>query len=191
MRKILTIAVLLILFLIGGAIFTAAKGYYPVAIVEGHWISAREWIRMQEGILQSIASQTASAGDPAINFTSKEGRALVEEVRKNSLILLIEDAIVEEKGGAVVGDFTNHIKQKADEALKGRGNIAQAVQAAYGFTMEEFNRFIVLPQSRRDAIEERLNEKGEEFETWLEQAKSDARVRLLFVPFGWNDKVVE
>jgi hypothetical protein len=187
MKRIFFVTVILLLALAGAAVLAAVKGYYPVAIVEGRWITAAEWIRFQEGILRSIASQTEVAGEPALDFASREGRAVIEEVRKKSLILLIEDAIVEQKGAALWNDLARRAKGKAQESLAGRAAIARAVETAYGYTMEEFTRFIVAPQSRRDAITEHLKETGREFESWLESAKSEAHVRLLFVPFEWDE----
>ena len=191
MRKIFFFFAFVSILLITGAIVAFVKGYYPVASVNGKAISAREWIRMQEGVLQSISEQVRAAGGSPIDFAAQEGRDLIEEVRKNTLAVFIEDVLVEENGVSLVDDFVQNVGKKISEATAGHGNIAQAAQAAYGYTMDEFSQFILLPQARRDAIAEKLKEKGEQFDAWLDALKKNADVKLYFVPFQWDGKEIK
>lgn len=174
-----------------GLLALIAVGIYPVAIVGTMPIFARTW-QKAENAAKSFELATARArGAKAVDFSLAENRELLLEMKRGTLTFLIEDAIIRQKGEEVTDGLGILSRELALEALRSSGDLGSAARAVYGLSVDDLRDLVLLPQARKDVLKEALIEKGQNFDTWLLDAKKRASVRLIFVPFKWNGEEIQ
>lgn len=188
MKKI--IIVICVAMLMAGV--CAWRGWYPVARVEGVLISARTWNTLIRASQQYADMELTQYGKQPIDFNAPENRAMLDQGKKDVLTSLIEDDIVTKEGVVLVPDFASKTERKTTEALQHNPAIADNVENLYGLSLDDFKSLVLVPQARRDVIQEELaSTDGPSLDQWLRTAKRNADVRLFFVPFHWNGERVE
>ena len=175
------------IFLIAAAIVIAVPviiifgRLYPVAIVNGSPIWYRTWDRYLQGTGHALVVQARAAGtqfnpDPVI----------AAAIRKDTLSALIEDSILAQQARILFPGFDGTSEQKIQDALGSSGNIEKAAQLMYGFGTADFRHFILLPQSRREVVQDTLGKQNINFAAWLSGAKKKASVHILLRGYGWD-----
>lgn len=186
--KILFTLIVIVIFCL---IVLAATGSYPVALVGNMPIFARTWHKAESAAKRFSDAQAQASRALPINFSSDEGRELLLEVKRGTLTFLIEDVIIRQKGDEVIEGLGVLSRERALEALRSSTDPTSAAKAVYGLSLNDFRNLVLLPQARQDVLKEALMEKGQNFDTWLRDAKKSTRVRLFFVPFRWNGETVK
>lgn len=187
MKTLLVVAGLSVL----GAIFLVADGLYPVAIVGGTPIWERTWHKAEEASKNFTNSQALSRGGKPINFSARENGELLLDIRRGTLLFLIEDAVIQQKSDEAIEGVEALSRERVTEAMRLSTDPAGAAKAVYGLDLNDFRDLVLLPQARRDILQEVLTEKNQDLDTWLRDAKGAVKVRLFFVPFSWDGETVK
>lgn len=167
-------------------------GWYPVAIVGGSPIFYRTWQEALRAATSFTNIERQSAGENPIDFNLPENAGFLREAKRGTLLFLIEDLIVRHAGEKLHKDFEFLSRKRAeDESGQGGGSLERAAKFVYGLPFDKFRELVLYPQARRDAARELLRENGLELEVWLRDAKKDASVRLMFVPYSWDGEAIQ
>lgn len=170
-------------------IIVVMTGFYPVAIVEGTPIFQRTWRKAEDAAKNFIKAEAVKSGK-AIDLSSSENADFLLEVKRGTLTFLIEDLILQKEGGKVIDGFERLNKERVDTALREGENLEQASRLVYGLDLKDFVSLVLLPQARRDVLQEALGEKAQDFNVWFLSVKKSKQVRLMFIPFRWDGEVV-
>ena len=159
--------------------------WYPIAIVNGSPIWYRTWDRYVQGAGHALTAQARAAGT---QFSPDS--VVVSVIKKDTLSALIEDNILAQQARALFPQFDRMSEQKIHDALGSSANIGKAAQLMYGFGIADFHHFILLPQSRREVVQDELDKQKINFAAWLSGAKKKARVHILLSGYGWDGDAV-
>ncbi|MBI4085356.1 MAG: SurA N-terminal domain-containing protein [Candidatus Liptonbacteria bacterium] len=176
-----------IIFGIGtSAVFLVSSGYYPVAIVNGHFIPAKSFAH-DYSIASTYYKNLLKAG----NASSSAQTSLTEDqIGQSVLSQLIENALID--GGVrkeVGGNLNKMIDEKVNQAIA-FPDAEKAISAFYGITLEDFKKDILVPQAKRDILTGNLLLKGEKIDDWLQTAKKSSSVIVLSGRFYWDGENV-
>ncbi len=180
----------IVLFVLGGMAiyFVSSGGYYPVALVNGEPVLARE--------LRTIT-------DSAFNFylrafdtykkqpiSEADAQNLLREVKRATLEKLIEERLL---AGEVTSRFGDSLETLLDTKLKSveNDNLRQAVSSVYGLSPEDFRATVLEPQATRELLVESFKQKNEDFAAWLAGQKQAASVYVLLPGFDWSGATLE
>ncbi len=162
-------------------------GYYPIAMVNGHFISKRTFLKnygaaavYYQNFLKTYQQNPAP-----------EKTASPDDIQRSVLTQLIENSIVEAGARKEVGaDLNALVEGKVSQASKEPG-LDKAVQTLYGMNLDDFKKEILAPQAERDILTGRLFLKGGNIDDWLRDAKKSANVVIFSPQFRWNGDMVE
>lgn len=161
----------------------AAFEWYPVAVVDGTFITARRFrtnldsaLLLRENLAKSAAEWNAS--------TTKEFSR--RELEAEVLDQLVAAALVHKGAREEIGsDLTALIHLKIDRYLDD-AEVREGAAVLYGLGPEKFESEILVPQAERDALASRLFSEGKEIDAWLDEARKDARVKLFTSAYLWD-----
>lgn len=177
--------------LVVGVVIVEA-GLYPVALIDNTPIFYRTW---EHAIIAAehfaSANAQASIGGKPIDFASPEEIDLVRKIKRGSLTYFIEDAIIRQEGESLVSGFQALTVERTKNALDLGSDNERAAQVVYGLSLKDYENLILLPQARRDVLQEALTARGQYIDTWLKSAKKTKQIRLLFVPYHWTGEEIE
>ncbi|MEK7209545.1 MAG: hypothetical protein AAB670_01325 [Patescibacteria group bacterium] len=180
------ILILTLFFLAGGLLsYTLVKnGYFPVARVNGNFISYRT-VKENMELSRRIYSRGLAGSSVELSDLFKRGNET--ELLKNSLENLITTQIIRSAVGPdTIKKVSEELEKNFDPAAL--ANITALVRNVYNWDTAKFKERILEPQALLDVV---TQEKGREFEPWLKLSKSQAKVSLWFVPFEWKDGKLE
>lgn len=178
-----------VFFLLLAVLFFA--GWYPIARVEGRLITFRT-LRKAEQAAQNFANaEFQKSGMKPVDFSSAENASFLRDIERGTLTFLIEDKILEKEGAGLKHDFAVRTDRRIDDALKKGGNMEAAARLVYGLPFKDFRTFVLEPQARRDIAAEIVKEQDKDFFLWFAEKKKNARVRLYFMDYRWNEEKVE
>lgn len=179
-----------ILLLLGTAAAAVISGFYPVALVDRTPIFYRTWQKTEEASKRFINASIQSSGQKElINFSLPEHQEKLREIRRGALSFLIENEVLRQEGPSILENFEGESKKRVTKLNSGE-TIANAAKLAYGLSLEDFERLVLLPQARQDVAREALAAQGKNFSDWFLEAKQKKRVRILFMPFEWDGENV-
>lgn len=159
---------------------------YPVAIVNGSPVWYRSWDRYVRGSIHALEIQAQTAGTE-FNLTTE----VLSAIKKNALRALIEDAILARTGNILIPRFDIMSNQKIHDAIAISANIEKAALFMYGFNAVDFHDFVLLPQSRREVIQDEFDKKKINVVAWFAGVKKKARVRLIIHPYIWDGDTIK
>lgn len=168
-----------------------AAGFYPIALVGGTPIFKRTWQKAEDAAKNFERAQAQTRGAEPVDFSSTNNRELLLDTKRGTLLFLIEDAVIREKGGEVIEGVGTLSRERVAEAMRSSVNPEQAARAVYGLSLNDFRDLVLLPQARRDVLQEALAEKNQDFDTWLRKAKKEVKLRLFFTPFIWDGEIIK
>ena len=93
-------------------------GFYPVAIVNGHFISYRAWKKVEKASLQFVNAGELAKGLKITNFQASENAVTLLDIRRGALLFLIEGEILRQEGERTVEDFSEIIQKRVTQALR-------------------------------------------------------------------------
>ncbi|MEK7549130.1 MAG: hypothetical protein AAB496_01400 [Patescibacteria group bacterium] len=187
MSKNLFLAILLGVITIFGAYFILSD-FYPVALVDFKIINARDFNKDYSGALiyYKNALDVYVRDSALINADEVKN-----ELKRAVLDNLIENILIDKelKSELSFSDIDELADKKIEEATRGK-SVKEEAKTLYGFYYEEFKDRVLIPQAKKEILEERLFSKRENFEEKIIEAKSKAKVMIFLSGFEWNGKEV-
>jgi len=186
MPRTLRFALLALAVLVLLVALAASFGWYPVALVNGHAVTARamdENSHAANYYYQRLLD-AAAAGGPAVASTTPVAFAA------DTLDLLVENELVREGAEREVG---NDIKAAvADKVGRYRNDpkLEEAVRALYGLSADDFQRLVLEPQAERDILSGKLFISGTKLSDWLTEERKAAHVSVFAAGFRWDGEHV-
>lgn len=162
------------------------SGFYPVAFVGWSPIFSSTWRKVENAEKQFANVQAHSLGLAIINFSSLQNADLKIKIRKDTLLFLIENKIMEQEGPEVVADFNKMVKKRVGDALRLGGSMKDAARVNYNLSEDDFEKLILWPQARQDVLNVFLEQQGIQFNDWMNKKKTSKKIRLVFNPFSWE-----
>jgi len=160
---------------------------YPVAIVNGSPVWYRAWNRYFIGSGHALALQARSEGTQ-FNLDI----ALVSLIKKDTLTALIEDKILAQEARKLFSDFDGMSNIRINEAIDSSAGVKDAALFMYGFSVEDFHNFVLLPQSHREVIQDEFDKQKINVSAWFAGIKKKAHVRVMLDSYIWDgDMVIE
>lgn len=187
MKSAIVVLAIIVPFVVGAYI----SGFYPVVIVGGTPIMARTWLKAEQGAEHFTNAQAKLAPEgKEIDFSLPANREFLLEIQRGTLTFLIEDMIMQQEGDTVAADYFLDVTDKIKDALSRMEDLDKKVDRMYGFSIEDFKKFVLVPQARQDVIRAALVSRRQTFEEWIREEKKKKKVRLFFVPYRWDGEFV-
>lgn len=169
------------------AIIFISFGYYPIAVVNGHFITAKTFASdyavasvYYDNILKTYEK---SSSTPEILTPS--------QIQQSVLTGLIENALIEDGARKEIGNSLDKlVDEKVNQAADSDSGIEKAVKSIYGINMNDFKKEILVPQAERDVLTGSLFLKGQKIEDWLAAAKKSGNIMILSGKFYWDGENV-
>lgn len=166
------------------AAILVSMGYYPIALVNGGFITARQFVEDYAAISSYYGNFLEANG------LAKDERGLAPvELELAALNGLIEKRLIGEGARAEAGEDFGHLILKKLENFM-RDTETQKAAEMLGLGEEEFEDLVLLPEAEKEILAGRLFLRGEKFEDWLKTAKLEARVIIFSPRFSWNGGAV-
>lgn len=167
------------LVLISG-LAAVAFGFYPIASVNGKWITQREFKTLYNANTSYMdkMKQTypmATSSDPSAN-----------EIEAQVLDRLIEVSLVHEAALKEMGPDMDRLVEAKLAEYGSDDQLYAAAQAIYGFSKDEFTGEVLVPQAERDVLSGRMFIKGEKFEDQVLDLRRNAKVTIMSPSFEWD-----
>lgn len=178
--------ILLVMVGVGvGGYFLIKGDIFPVAVVNSEVITNKTFERHIAALSQyyEVSKKNAEANSSAVPQLPN-----VSDLQRATLYQLIEDALIASNFYSIVTDGDAAITRKLADAEKEMRTtkFQDSLRALYGLTVDEFRRFVLVPQAERELITDALREKGQEFDAWLASVQSNANVFILLRGFSWE-----
>lgn len=169
-----------------GAYLIAWNGWYPIAMVNYHVISAAA-LEQNTGIAYTYYKNalSLSGGDTsALNApqSSQElHRAALDELISRALILQeLQHRMSSSDLQAVVD------RKIADLTSATTTDLSAGVEKLYGMTLDTFKQEVLTPEAYTEVLQGRMNFTSQDFTTWLASARQNASVIILYPGLSWN-----
>lgn len=178
---------LLIVAFIFSVILLISLGYYPIVMVNRHFISKRTFLENYKAasVYYQNFLKTYQQNPPLEKVASPD------DIQRSVLTQLIENSIVEDGARKEVGaDLGRLVEEKVSQASKEPG-LDKAVRTLYGMNLDDFKKEILAPQAERDILTGRLFLKGGNIDDWFQNSKKSAKVIIFSPQFHWNGDIVE
>ncbi len=161
----------------GVAVFSVTEGgLYPVAVVNGGFIMARDFDKMAQSaeFFYSRALDTYNKG----KVEGEQSENLRREVEKATLDKLIERKLI-----AV--ELKSRLAERAEVSVDKKlltvenQNLEGAARDLYGLSIADFREMVLRPEAEREVLRDIFRSENVSFESWLEAAKSGASTIVL------------
>ncbi len=165
----------------------ASIGYYPIAFISGHLITARRFA-LEYGAVNSYYRRVLETyGVKALG-----GSELTpSELEASAMQKIIEDILIQDGARREVGSDLDYLVQNKLNQFGSDQELAKAASDLYGFNKNDFWNLILIPQAQRDILAGRLFLKGQKIEDWLVEAEKSAKVSIFSNTLHWNGNKVE
>ncbi len=154
------------------------NGYFPAATVNGDWISYRE-VKENADVSRRIWAQGLAGSGDDLDILFKRGSE--GELFRRSLENLIVNSIIR---SSVTAEVLRKAQKEVDNNFNGStaANLSGVVKNVYNWDPAKFKTRILEPQALMQVLAE---EKGADFDAWLQAAELKSKVKIWFVPFEW------
>ncbi len=181
------IAIFLTVLIVGGYFFYHSN-LFPAAIVNWHFISQKtvdEYYQLGFRYLNNIAITYGTDTKTLETNNSKKEleRAVLEKLIENDLIYFEVKKIAG-------NDLEKIANQKIENALK-NADIQQAINTIFDTSLKNYTEKELKPQAYREILEGRMDLNNEQFDSWFEKAKNDAKVFIFIPGYSWDGKNVK
>ncbi len=167
---------------VAGVLFVRA-GYYPVVLVGGDFLFARDFWNQYRAARTYYEKSRAMYGVSSTVPVADMERAVLEA--------MIEEALVRSGVRHEVGADVDHLVSARVDSFLSDTDLVRAADVAYGVSAREFRAIVLVPQAEREILTGKLFLRGEEFQDWLEEAKRNERVLMLAPGLHWNGSKLE
>lgn len=170
------------------ALFLWSTNRYPIMIVNWNVVTARQLHIVENGALQ-FYREALQKFRKDTTLETRDQQTLTREVRRAALEELVGQSLIEHRASAISG-INELVASKIVNAI-GQKNISKQVQELYGLTIDEFKKYTLTPQAKKEIVSEALQKNGETFKEWIAIRKANARVIVLIPGLSWTDKGIE
>jgi len=171
------------LSIISGALilyFILSRGWYPVAIINGKFLSEQVLQKESDAALQYHLATSGEKRPLPENFS--------QELRKNILDSLIEHRLIYGSLKSQLGNsFGERVSQKLTNLKIDRNKTEEAASLLYGLTFEEFENIVLIPQAAKEILGEQVTSNQENVQDWIKKSRANASVIILDLDFAWED----
>lgn len=171
MKKNLSVILLIIIIL--SALFIFARSYLPVARVEGKSLLRRDFSKNRDGLMQFRELSQENISDL--------------DIEKGVILAFVENILIQkdlELRGRGEEDVQRVVRSAVSE--EELGNLESAVARLYGWSMDDFKKFILYPQSRRLLMMEEFQKENVNPDQWLEKSLSEAKISIYLPRWKWE-----
>lgn len=159
---------------------------YPVAFINWRPISLRAFKKDSGTAIYYYQKtlETYSQNDAAI-INSPEVKTEIERAVINKLI---ENVLIHQelKKRLKNDELEKMAENKVEETIKGK-DIEKEIKILYDLSLDEFKERILKPQAEQEILASRLLLENKNFDEWLKETKSKAKVIILLPNFEWKD----
>ena len=168
-----------------GSYVLVSIGYYPIAMVDWHIITARELERDFSAAYRYFENALVTYGADPERLTGESER---KEIWRAALDKIIVDSLTlrELNRRLSKAEHQEVANTKIQNFFKSNANVADAAKTLYGLDLETFEERLLLPEARREILEGRMSLAGENFQDWLKTARANASVLILTPDLKWE-----
>lgn len=162
---------------------------YPVAIVNGDYITARNY---EVNLDVAVNYAKGIAGDKAENQEMIESVEFKKETQRSVLESLVEARLISDylDKNIKAKDLKAIIENKIKSAIGGK-DVAKGIAKLYGLSVSDFEKLVLIPQAKYEIIEGRFMIENKNFSEWIKEAKQTAKVTIYISGFKWGVNGVE
>ncbi len=188
-KKILIWSVASLVFISAVCALVYFTKLYPAATVNGRCITDKKY-EDSFAVAYNYSKKILEAqrGDLEIINTAE----FQKRTKQTVLDTLIEQDLINAylKTTMKRSELKEIIDGKINDALAGN-DIKKGVEDLYGISMEDFRESILVPQAKREIIEGKFFIENKNFEDWLKEQKTKARVSIFVSGVRWNNGKAE
>jgi hypothetical protein len=164
-------------------------GFYPIAIVNGSFVSEGRFSETENFIKNYYEKARVTYSLSAIKPGNPEYEA---EVARATLDKLIDQKLMRARLKTLIGkELGTIIDQKLANAKATGADFAKAVETIYGLSLDRFTEAVLVPQAEEEILRGRMLATDEDFDAWLIEVRKNGRVIILHPNLTWNgEKVV-
>ena len=159
---------------------------YPVALVNWQLISFQTFKKDSAAAIYYYqkALETYSKNDIAVINSSE----VKQEIERAVFDKLIENVLIHQELRKRLknNELERMVENKIEETIKGK-NIEKEVKILYDLSLDEFKERLLKPQAEQEILASRLLLENKNFDEWLKEVKSKAKVIILLPNFKWKD----
>jgi hypothetical protein len=167
-------------------LYLMSFGLYPVAMVQGHLISAGKFRNEYRAALSYHDKAVQMYG----GILDPNKKLSPQDIELSTMDQIIEDAIIRDGADKEVGPDLNRLAGKKTAQYENDDELAKGAADIYGLSKKGFSEYVLVPQAVREILTDRLSGKGEDFNDWLVMAKKSAHVTIFSTRFKWNGEEV-
>jgi len=167
--------------------FLISVGFYPIALISGRVLLAREFLRNYE----AAASYYRNLVKTYASDLSAEKTLGAIDLQVSVLNQLVENRLIDQALREEVHDDLGGLVEARISKLQKKEDLKNAVQALYGLSYKDFEKAVLIPQVKLDILSGRLFLKGKNIEDWLTEAKAASKVIIFSRQFYWDGKEVK
>lgn len=185
-------AVAVIALLFASAVFMYGTKLYPVAVVDGSPVWMRTWVQIIGAAEHYTNAQRQAGGESPLDFSLPENARTRSDIRRNTLISIIEDKIISKEGNNLIDGFGSSAGEEVQKILSASArDPSDIAKDVYGMSVDEYKALILAPEARRSALSRMLQSRDRTLDEWLYEMKIKKSVKLYFTSYRWNGKTVE
>ncbi|MBI2582928.1 SurA N-terminal domain-containing protein [Candidatus Azambacteria bacterium] len=185
-------ATVLFFGLFGIAFFwlVSRQGWYPAAVVGARPIWAADFRENVRGTRQYYESQGRASQDLKIQKQLATKEAL-REIERGVLQAMVEDSLIASGTKALgIQNVSQRLQERvgaASQSADSSQDLERGVFLLYGWHFKDFEKRVLLPQARRELVQEEFKKRGENFDAWLLTLKRRAQVSVLAAGLDWQE----
>ena len=162
--KYFAVTFFIIIFSAFGCLYLIKAGLYPTAIINSKIVWAYSLNKETKAAAYYYQKTTGASPDS-------------REIKRAALENVIEKILIAEKLGRELKEteLTASIKNSLDAHLN-KPQLEPAAALLYGLNLKDFYNLVLVPQAEKEILENKLKEKGEDFNGWLQKAKQSANI---------------
>lgn len=171
---------LTLIFLGLAGYYLVQQGWYPLLIVNGDWIWARDFQREYAAVVNYYRQ-----------ILPKFDKNILIELKRATLDDLVVDSLIyNELTRRLDSNLSAEIENKISAALAGKDDLAAMVKQLYKMKFAEFKEIILRPQAQREILAANLLSENKKLEDWISNERKKASVVILSTEFSWNGQEV-
>ena len=172
MKKNLLVTLFIIIIL--SVLFIFARSFLPVVRVEGESLLWRDFSKNRAGLMQFRELSQENISDL--------------ELEKGVILAFVENILIQkelELRGKGEEDVQRVVRSAVSE--EELGNLENAVARLYGWSLDDFKKFILYPQSRRLLMMEEFQKENVNPDQWLEKSLNAAKISIYLPRWRWEE----
>lgn len=170
------------------AYFYLRNNSLPAAIVNWNLITQKDVNDYYDlGLSYYSKALFAYGSDPKI----LNDASIQKEIKRAAIEKLIENKLIYTEAQKRAGkDLETIADQKIENVLKNT-DISEAVNTMLGSSVESYTAKELRPEAYKEILQGRMDMSQENFDKWLENAKTNAKVYILLPGYSWDGKSVK